>query len=288
VCHNLNSEVVYGTMPKRSRSTSLVRKVTITGNRSSSTFAAAVPVNLRRYVAKAIKKTEEKKSVSLDTGLISFNSAVNSGADCINIVPPVPQGLGSGDRIGNQVKGDCIELNGHIQANIGLTRFTGSGECRLAVRVFVLEADVASNVAVLAWLNGNGVTDVFNNLLKKGDQVGPFAGDVQSLYLPVNQDVYKVFYDKVHMITVPWQRNASTIGVQQVNSSVDLAKSFKFLKIKIPCKKTMQYQNGSSNVPANFSPFMFIGYSHVDGTAADAVDTKIQAQFVSTFNYTDN
>ena len=275
-------------MPKRSRSSSLVRKVTIppTISRSSSVFPA-VPANLKRYIAKAIKKSVEKKSVSLDTGLVNFNSVVNSGGDMINLMPPVPQGLGDGDRIGDQLQGDSVELNGHIQATLGLTRFTGSGECRLAVRVFVLQAALSGNVSVLTTMNGN-TGDLFNNLLKKGDQCGPFAGDVQSLYLPVNQAVYKVYYDKVHFITVPWQRNAATIGVQQVNDSVDLAKSFKMIKIKIPCKKMMQYQNSGSNVPVNFAPFMYIGYSHVDGTAADVVDTKIQAQFVSTFNYTDN
>lgn len=284
-----NSEKVHGKMSKRARSSPIVRKVG--GYRkpnSNSRVVPVVPSNLKRYVQKAIQKTQEKKSVSLDTGLISFNSVINSSGDCINLIPPVPQGLGDGDRIGDQIKGASIELNGHIQANLGLTRFIGSGECRLAVRVFVLEAAIASNVAVLAWLNGNGVTDVFNNLLKKGDQVGPFAGDVQSLYLPVNQEVYKVFYDKVHFITVPWQRNGATIGVTQVNDSVDVAKSFKMLKIKIPCKKVLQYQNGTSNVPANFAPFIMMGYSFVDGTSPDLLDTKIAAQFVSTLNYTDN
>lgn len=275
-------------MSKRPRSSSLVRKVTIAPTfRSSSSFSTAVPANLKRYIAKAIKKSAEKKSVSLDTGLVSFNSAVNSSADMINIIPPVPQGLGDGDRIGDQVMGSHIDLNGHIQATINIARFTGSGECRLAVRVFVLSAALSGNVGILGVINGNSA-ELHGNLLKKGDQCGPFAGDVQSLYLPINEACYKVYYDKVHLITVPWQRNAATVGITQQNTSVDLSKSIKMLKIKIPCKKMMQYQTAASNVPVNFAPFIYIGYSHVDGTAADVVDTKIQAQFVSTFNYTDN
>lgn len=272
-------------MPKVARSVPIVRKVgNSTGYNSNRRTAAVVPPNLRRYVQKAIKKTQEKKSVTLDTQIVAFNSAITSQGDVIPLVPPIAQGYGDGDRIGDQVKGVSIDLNGHIEAAIGTNKYLLSGECRLAVRVFVLENKGVSNSS---YLQGD-YTAITQNLLKKGNQVGPFAGDVQSLYLPVNQEVCKVHYDKVHLITVPFQRNAATLNVTPVNTSVDLSKSIKMLKIKIPCNKMLQFNNSNSNVPVNFAPYLMIGYAFLDGTVPDVLTTSMQAQFIATLNYTDN
>lgn len=210
-------------------------------------------------VKTAIARKAENKSIGFfPEDRVVHNSAIGSG-DPQPLIPPIAVGDLSinrtGDRVtlkGLRVKGLCAFYSDTAQ---GVQK-------DLYVRIFVLaQKSLKTRVQVLAQ------TDV-NHLLRPqlvGLQQTNYGGNSSDVMLPVNTDLFKVYYDKVFKLS-----GCATGGLDDLGrSSFRWAYNFKSL----PANLTFDEGNGNNN--NNFAPFVAIGYSYADGSSPDVVSTRL-------------
>lgn len=245
-----------------------------------------------QMVKSVLNKQMETKETSFSFGLTAFNSGVNAAGDVIRLLPSITQGSGEANRIGDQIRGERLNIKGHFVINVHPTLSTTSSlptaippNCRLLIRAFICSVkryqnydDAVSNVATWS-----------AQFLKNGNNSQALDGSVESSYLPVNRDVITVHKEIKKYISIPMLTSTSSVSTPAnwiIAQSSDPRTSVKFFNASISLKKLMKYDD-ATNVPQNCAPFMVISYSHLDGTGPDVVTTAINATFVSTFKYKD-
>lgn len=258
------------------------RKTTIT---PSKKFA--------KMVNKVISKKAESKQVSYNLGLTSFNGGVNSAGDVLRIVPSLSQGVSEGDRIGDTVSAQKIDVRGHFFISVVPTVSNSGGSfspaipanARLMIRAFICSVKKYGNYDDVVANSGGWMS----NFLKNGSSSQALNGTIESMYLPVNTDVITVHKEIKKYITVPVISSAFTPvspTAYALAASFSPTDSVKFFNASLKCKKTFKYDDTNFS-PQNYAPFMVISYAHLDGSAADVLTTAISATYVSTLHYED-
>lgn len=234
---------------------------------------------IRKMIKKEIHKNAEDKQCYLTNSLNPYNGVITS-ADVIATMFPMPnmaQGTADDDRIGEKVKAKRFNIKGHFLTTISFA--SNSTYMRLGVRFMIVQpktfgsqADIIANSTT--WLAG---------LLQKGGTTSSFSGLIQDLYAPINTDLITVYHDKLYYIQTPYYQTA--VGEL---TGINICKFFNInLKVK---GKTLKYDAnvGSDLLPVDYNPVMLIGYSKLDGGAADTVNTAISLASVSTLTYEDS
>lgn len=246
-----------------------------------------------KMVNQIISKKAETKQVSYNLGITQFNSGVNSAGDVLRIVPSLSQGVSEGDRIGDTVSAQKIDIRGHFYINVVPT-VANSGSsfstaipanARLMIRAFICSVKKYGNY-------DDAVTNVGGwsaNFLKNGSSSQGLNGSIESMYLPVNTDVITVHKEIKKYITVPVISSAftpvspTTFALAASFSPTD---SVKFFNHTLKCKKILKYDDTNFS-SQNYAPFMVVSYAHLDGSAADVLTTVIGATYVSTLSFED-
>jgi len=178
---------------------------------------------------------------ALENGTV-HNASITS-ADAINAFPTLLQGTNESQRIGNRIRVKTMHINGAVAIND-----YGEGVLPpLTVKVFVLQPvgnRDASNLSASA--------SYLPQLLDQGDGTSvDFDGStVRSLY-PINKDCYRVLATKT--MKLGWATNENTKVLSARYS------------LKVPCPKTIIYDDVSNQAPNNFAPIFVLGWSRDDG-----------------------
>lgn len=245
-----------------------------------------------KKVQKVIQKDVESKDVSYTLPYTSFNSGVNSTGDVLRICPQLPIGTNNGNRIGDQIKGQSLNVKGHMLINVvptmGGTGVVPTGipaNARLMVRAFLFSVKRYSNYDDAVANQANWAPQ----FLKNGASVQALDGTIPSMYLPVNTDVITVHKEIKKYITI--EALATYTGAGAITNTTTMAgigfqDSVSFFEGNIKCKKTIKYDIGNTN-PQNFAPLMCLSYCHLDGSSPDVLTTVISASYVSTLKYED-
>lgn len=246
-----------------------------------------------KMVKQVLHKQAETKQVSYNMGMTSFNSGVNSTGDVLRIIPSIQQGVAEGDRIGDTITAQKIDVRGHFLINVIPTQ-TNSGasfsvaipaNARLMIRAFICSVKKYSNFDDAQ----TNIASWSSNFLKNGNVSQALNGSIESMYLPVNTDVITVHKEIKKYITVPVTQTAFT-PVSPTNfalaTSYDPTNSVKFFNASIKCKKVLKYDDINYS-PQNYAPFMVISYAHLDGSSPDVLTTVINATYVSSLFYED-
>lgn len=235
-----------------------------------------------RKVQSIIHKDVETKMAFVGTGdgLVYFNSGIDSGGDCQQLVPSIPNGGYDYQRIGDQIRGQKLSVSGYLQMVI--QNNTSFSNKRIACRIMVITPKryptFADSVGYAAGWVGS--------LLKKGGNTVGFTGVPSDIYAPINTDVITCHYNKVVYMT---QDNIINFGTTSYVAQ-DVSKTIKFFKFTIPLRnKLITYDNsvGSGQLPVNFNPFLIVGYCHLDAATPDTVTTQIGLQYNSCMYYED-
>lgn len=237
-------------------------------------------------VAKQVIASEaEPKRAYTSTGnsLIKFNSGIDSVGDLIQILPGIGQGSGESQRDGNRITARSFNIRGYLKLDINDVD-DSTKLPNVAARLMVVSMKVTPS-----YQDAQTLASKLGTLLKKGATTTAFAGNLQDLFAPINTDVFTVHYDKVHYLR---QDYLNVIGATPPSQrvSADISKTVKFFNINVKCKnRKLLYDEdvGSDTLPVNFGPFLLLGYSYLDGSTPDIVDTKLGLCFDSTFTYLD-
>ena len=111
------------------------------------------------------------------------------------------------------------------------------------------------------------------------DQI-PYAGNTIEVGMPINKDLFRVYYDKTFKLCASLP---SPDGASMPDASRQWTHKFK--QGKMPAQLT--FDEGNGNWANNFAPFVAVGYAFADGTAPDVVSTRVRSNIFSQFVFED-
>lgn len=243
-----------------------------------------------KKVKKVLHEQAESKQAYINLGdtLTNFNSTISGSNDALQIVPNISQGTADYQRIGDQIRAQKLLIQGHIKlyppTQVVGTLANAPQIANVMARMFILSLKPAPSYDGILGYSGQ-----LNGLLKKGGTTTGFTGKISDLYAPVNTDLFTVHYDKVFNLSQSYTFLPSTTGAgNEVSIAQD--KSVKFFNKTIKLKnKILKYDStwGGGLLPSNYGPFLCMGYSYLNGTSGDTVNTQLGMTFISTLQYED-
>lgn len=263
-------------VPKRYRKKRVVKKI---GRRARNTI-------FRKKVMKVLHSQVETKQAYTAIPYTTFNSGINSQAECLKIIPNISKGSNDNGRIGDQIKPLSLQVRGIMQfLPQGAT--VGDGPRKIAVRIMCVTPKAFPTYSS-AYANA---TTWQAYLLKKGSTATGFTGIMSDIYAPVNTDAITCHYNKVHYMTQSgyYAVGGATSGL--VPSQMDTLVRFVNKTFRFGSSRTIKYDDNIDGglTPANFGAYIWlIGYTILDG--ADVPDTatvRVSFQADCTLNYED-
>jgi len=233
-------------------------------------------------VRRMLDKNTEDKFIGWELERnVTHNSPIGP-ADCYPVVQqivPIDAAVGSTaqQRMGDRVKPKRLEVRGVVSFNPDQPSNTTQN---FYVRICIL---AQKNIKTGSAIAGGGVDT--NRLLRPGyvtgtpgaDQV-PFSGNTRDLSAPINKDLFRVYYDKIHRIS---SQLASTTAVeQQVNTF-----RWKYVFKQLPA--SLSYDEGNGDWANNFAPFMCFGYAYADGSVPDSLQSRLVSNTSAFLTYED-
>lgn len=239
---------------------------------------------LTRTIKKVVSSMQETKQAYTSSGntLTMFNSGIDSVGDYIQILPSIAQSVLDNGRVGDQIRGQNLRVKGFIRLNVNEVA-DSTKLPQVAVRLMCLSLKNVSN-----WTNVGATAAPLSSLLKKGGTTTNFSGVLSDLHAPINRDLFTVHKDMKFYLKQDYI-NGIGASIPSQYLSQDISKTIKFFNFNVKCKKLMKYDAGISSglYPTNFAPFMVLGYSYLDGSAADTLSTNLGLNYDSTFSYED-
>lgn len=223
-------------------------------------------------ISRAISRNTETKHVSR---LIENDIPHNSGILIGDVVPVLPDLLNSpagtdATRIGDVVKPISLRVSGVISQD----RRQALDNRVLLVRVMVLASKTIKTNSLLSSMP-------VSSLLKPnygGPSAQGFIGNLEDLSAPINTDLFRVYYDKVHRIAC-----SSDDAAKEENPA-----SYKRWGCSVALPANLHYDGAISPSDAtNFAPFLCMGYAYADGTGPDIINTRLISTSSSILKYKD-
>jgi len=198
---------------------------------------------------------------------VDHNSAI-SNADLVPIVPEIASGTDGSSRLGDRVKPLRLTVKGIVSVDENPD-----------IRPYYVRIIMASQKDVKVGSAVGTATDPAHLLRTAipGASEIPFSGNREELNYYVNDNKFKVYYDKQFLVT------PSTVasGQPQKGSQFKFSKTFKSLP------SHFSFDEGNGNWVNNFAPFFAIGYAYADGGAPDTVVTRINCEAYARLTYED-
>lgn len=222
-------------------------------------------INLMR---KMIHKNVENKEIGFRVEETLHNSAIGNG-DIVPIVPQIPDGLDGSSRIGDRIKPLSLEVRGVISLSE-----ENPDTKPMYVRVMILsQKDVKVGSRV-------GTDTDPDHLLRPaipGSGEVPFLGNRMELNFPVNDNKFKVYYDKKFLLA----------PVSAASGNAGSLSQFTFTKYLKTLPAHLSFDEANGDWPNNFAPFFCVGYCYADGSGPDTVQTRVSTSIYSRLTYED-
>lgn len=206
---------------------------------------------------------------------IQANVAHNSGitnADLVPIVPEIASGTDGSTRLGDRVKPLSLQVKGIVSV------YENPDTRPFYVRVMMLaqkDVKVGSKIGT-----DTDPAHLLRTAIPGASEIA-FAGNRQELNYYVNDNKFKVYYDKQFLISP-----VAGSGVLGGGNDAHLSQ-FKFSKKFKSLPAHLSFDEGNGDWPNNFAPFFAIGYAYADGGAPDTVTTRINCEAYARLTYED-
>jgi len=219
----------------------------------------------KRVTAKAIPN----KTVGfILENVVNHNSAL-LGGDMNPVIQQIAVGANEWEREGNRIKPKSLVVRGVLSQKVGYPDTQA-----VYVRVVIAQQKTVRSVS-----NYNNLDP--QHLLKSnygpGPQELPFSGNHIELNYPINRDLFRVYMDKIILLTP----TDTLTGEPHVGSTKRWSYRFKQLP------SSLTFDQGGGDYPNNFAPFCAIGYAYANGTAPDSVSTRVTHSVFSQLSFED-
>lgn len=197
------------------------------------------------------------------------NSAL-LGPDMYPIVQQIATGVNQWEREGSRIKPKSLVVRGVLTQKPDYPDTQA-----LYVRIVIAQQKTVKTVA-----NYNDLDP--QHLLKAnigpGPQELPFSGNHIELNYPINRDLFRVYMDKIVLLT---PTESAPAGDPRTGSTKRWSYRFKQLP------STLTFDQGGGDFVNNFAPFCAIGYAYANGTAPDVVNTRVLHSVFSQLTFED-
>lgn len=238
---------------------------TVTVPPMKDTLKAQVLTVAKRATARAIPNRVIGWNVE---SIIDHNCAI-SNADCYPLVQQISLGDEIYERQGDRLKPKSLTVKGHIALNPDNNPDTSA----MYVRVIIAQQKTVRSV-------GNYANLDTAHLLKPclaGAPEQPFNGNEIELAYPVNRDLFRVYMDKVFLIT--------PASAASGNPRTGAQKKWSYRFKQMP--STLTFDQGGGDYVNNFAPFVALGYAYADANRIDTIATRIQHSVFSQLTFED-
>lgn len=220
-----------------------------------------------RAIAKQVvsRESEDKFSGGIVENSVNHNAAITN-SDAFPVLPPVFNGTGYNQRIGNTIRPKYLNYRVSVSLNeqADLT-------APYIVDVWVLTAKRVKtyNGSSLALLD-------FGKFLDGGDGGNyPYDGTTMKGLMPVNKEFFTVMKHKRFRLTTSTQEN-------------HLGTAHREFTMRIKCPKTLKYDEAiTTGYPENFAPFTVVGWHRADGITPSADSNHVVCTSWATLHYED-
>lgn len=244
-------------------------------------FAKSVAKIAQKVVNKNIEDKVMYQSTS-ESALVNFNSTISSTGDYLQLIPNCTSNTDENGRVGDELTVKKFEVKGYIRFNPVFNMSTADPKaCQVGIRMMILSLKKTTS-----WDLVTGSATPLNSLLRRGGTTVGFSGQIADLHNDINTDLFTVHHNKVFYMCQQFVGNSSTTGW----FSSEIKDQIKFFKFTMKCKnKKLQYDDDTNSglLPTNYAPFMLLGYSYLNGSAADTVSTNLGLQLQSYIYYQD-
>jgi len=257
------------------------------GKKKKSTPPAKLSAPVRRAVTTMIKRSKETKSVSCGSNSpgpwgqsspygFTFNSPITSTTEFYPLNPPLPQGTGEAERLGDKVNPTGLSVRFMVTAQGGYT-----SNMLNRIRLFIVSQKNIKSISLQGSLEPT-------LLLEQSGVAQAYDGTPAAHLIPVNKESFIVHHDKRLTLSKGYGRtpvlgnaydgDAVFIGNQQTYEFV--------LKVKLP--KTLTFDEDTTLYPSNSAIWFALGYCQPDGQSTpDVTNQRVQVNWLSTMYYKD-
>jgi len=197
------------------------------------------------------RRLENKVTCDFAANQTIIPAAVGAPPTTRYLLPILGQGLGQGNRIGNQIHIRSGKLCMFVNCNRNSANMINSP---LMVRVWVLSSKLTNANAAPA----------FTSFFQTGSGTAGFQESMLDMLLPVNKDAFTVYFDRTYKIGLGSVYSTVTDTTNSLDSSsfnqrIDVEWGSHF-------KQALDY-NDSDNVPTNRNLFVVFQAIRADGQA---------------------
>jgi len=239
------------------------------------TQRAGIADIVKRYIA----RHNENKAVGwIVENSVAHNSPIGS-ADCYPLVQQIAQldtttGISSAvQRIGDRITPKSLRVKGVVS----MTGGQGTSQS-FYVRILILaQKDIKVGAQVAAGsVQASALLRPMFNSVAGNDQIA-FSGNTQDILQPINTDLFRVYYDRIHKVC------AINNGAVEENPHRCFTWSYRFKQLPA----SLTYDEGNGDWVNNFAPFVAVGYAYADGTGPDIATTRIVSNTYSLLTFED-
>lgn len=235
---------------------------------------------LTRLIKSVVNGTLEKKFISSAVQAANFNSSIAVIGDMKSLMPQVPVGTGSWQRLDQRITPLKLTTTWHFAFSDTINR-----SMNIMVSLYCFHKKNVKYVPDMAQdVTTNGI-----QLLAAGNSsvVQPYNGYITESNLPINKDSYvlikKYTFQLTNNVGLP---NGDTTPGNAPN--VSLAASHKKISLTVKTPKQLSFKPAAGILyPDGFAPFWAVGYAHVGGAAPDAFNTDLNVSWNTQLTYTD-
>lgn len=233
-----------------------------------------------KRVMKVVNSGLETKKAVFESGLVSFNSGIDSTGDIRQILADIPVGANSWQRTGQSIRLMKLKIRGYTMATkIVENDSSFANNARLGVRRMIL-----GNKRRDRW-SDNTASDL-NGILEAVNGVATgFDGQLTKFQTPINRENFTMKEDK------KYYQNQGINDTGIIGSDAFVFPTNENVRF---FQKTLTFgTNGKelfyegSSQPINFPFFMCLGYVHLNGSLPDGVETQTQMCYSATAYYKD-
>lgn len=233
---------------------------------------------------RAMRRNVETKFATCQYTLTSFNSGISSVGDLLAVLPQIINGTAQNNRIGHSIRPLKLVIKGYICYNTDAQAASAGylSAAMLGARLFLFQdktnKSYANTVTSYALLDAGGVSTTF-------------TGTAMQWLLPHNNDEFKFFADKRMKILKPFGYTNSATPTNSTDITSFNRSMFHPFNITLTDKHlpaTLHFDDSLSvYYPANFSPFLALGYCDLLNKSPDVVNARLCMEFASTLYFED-
>lgn len=235
--------------------------------------------NIKKIVKRVVRGEAELKCAPLYTVAdqqVVYGAGLNPGAGLgwvsTQLIPPVTQGSGDGQRIGNKINIKYFKLNYTLRAYNVTSTLNPFLATPFIVRVIVYRQkyanDDSSPLAILD--SGNGAQNI--------------GSTPDDYFKPYNKKMFTIYYSKNHYMQPI--RNETTVPISSDNVANGTKSWYnRRLTIKLPVKKFIYAD--TTTTPSNAGCFMAVCLCNTDGVIVSTTQTRVMVNAESLLYYTD-